>query len=325
MASTSSRACVPLLPPRRWSSSSSPSSSSQSTLPPVYVSHVPHLVPYPLGLALQEALYSLRGSPEVLLLLEHTSVFTEGRRGPEEQNEDEVRKGMSAIGADYQLTQRGGLITYHGPGQLVGYPILHLGKMELTSRCYVDRLQSSLISLLHSYSLPTVPPPSEHTGVWSDINHKIVSIGVQVRHRITTHGFALNVTRDVVPWFNRIVACGIKGKSMTNMQDQLTFRIKSEEESRPDLEAAEVKAESEKGIQTVEDEAGRGEAKVGPETEQLLTVQEVAPKAAQHLMRNLGRQWQWADEGLLRYEADNKNVLRRVWVQGKEVNVAPVT
>lgn len=107
-----------------------------SSLPQVHLSYIPHLVPYKLGLALQESIYALRGSPEVLLLLQHTPVYTEGRRGPQsdEASSSQIteEKRLTAVGADYVVTQRGGLITYHGPGQLVGYPILHLGQMGVS-------------------------------------------------------------------------------------------------------------------------------------------------------------------------------------------------
>lgn len=300
-----------------YASACSSSSSAAASLPPVYVSHIPHLVPYSLGLALQEAVYNLRGSPEVVFLLEHKPVYTEGRRGPENGQEDIVRQRLQAIGADYHLTQRGGLITYHGPGQLVGYPILHLGRMELSSRCYVDRLQDSLISTLRSYTLPTVPPPEDHTGVWSDSNHKIVSIGVQVRHRITTHGFALNVTREVDPWFRRIVACGIKGKSMTSMQEQLALRIQQEEDQRPDREAAP--AGDQRLEQAEMEQTSHAETVVGPEAGQLINIQQVAPKVADALAKTLKRDFVPADENLLRYEADENNVLTRVWLKGEEI------
>ncbi|KAN0064451.1 hypothetical protein ACQY0O_002074 [Thecaphora frezii] len=193
-------------------------------LPAIRVEHLPHQVPYSLGLALQEHLVAeraaarslLRSLPaaspasssveddasvarartvaatDTLLLLEHKPVYTEGRR--EEQEDEAVARALRKLGADYHVTKRGGQITYHGPGQLVGYPILDLGAMGLSTRCYVDRIQESLRGVLERrYGLSTVEPPDGHTGVWADEYHKIASIGIQVRHRITSHGFALNV------------------------------------------------------------------------------------------------------------------------------------
>lgn len=105
---------------------------------------------------------------------------------------------------------------------------------------------------------------------------------MQVRHRITTHGFGLNVTREVAPWFRRIVACGIKGRGMTSIEEQL------EDEGK---DAREV------------------------------SVKEVMPKAVQALGQALGRDMVEAGEELLRYEGDERGVLSRVWVKGEEVTV----
>ncbi|SPO26086.1 uncharacterized protein UTRI_02360 [Ustilago trichophora] len=227
-------------------------------LEPVRAIHIPGFVPYHLGLALQEHLVKQRSdaraalraladmtsdsasiiaglstvepsaseadirkqaSQDTLLLLQHRPVYTEGRRHDSEN--EFVSNHLRSLGADYHLTKRGGQITYHGPGQLVGYPILNLASMNLASRCYVDRIQDSLISLLADRGIPTVPPPDDHTGVWADEYHKIASIGIQVRHRISSHGFALNVEKRAMQGFKHIVACGIVGRSMTCVQDRL--------------------------------------------------------------------------------------------------------
>ena len=106
----------------------------------------------------------------------------------------------------------------------MGYPILNLAAMGLASRCYVDKIQDSLISLLAERGIATVAPPDDHTGVWADEYHKIASIGIQVRHRISSHGFALNVEGRAMQGFKHIVACGIVGRSMTCLQDRLDPR-----------------------------------------------------------------------------------------------------
>ncbi len=93
--------------------------------------------------------------------------------------------------------------------------------MNLASRCYVDKIQDSLIALLAQRGIPTVPPPEDHTGVWADEYHKIASIGIQVRHRISSHGFALNVEKRAMAGFRHIVACGIVGRNMTCLHDRL--------------------------------------------------------------------------------------------------------
>ncbi|GAC95287.1 hypothetical protein PHSY_002862 [Pseudozyma hubeiensis SY62] len=227
-------------------------------LDPVRAIYIPGFVPYDLGLALQEHLVRQRSdaraalralssatsssastlsghtviapstseatlhslaSQDTLLLLQHRPVYTEGRRHDSENHL--VSSHLRSLGADFHLTKRGGQITYHGPGQLVGYPILNLGSMNLASRCYVDRIQDSLIGLLKSRAVSTVPPPDDHTGVWADEYHKIASIGIQVRHRISSHGFALNVEKRSMAGFKHIVACGIVGRNMTCLQDRL--------------------------------------------------------------------------------------------------------
>ncbi|TKY86544.1 hypothetical protein EX895_004693 [Sporisorium graminicola] len=236
----------------------SASKGDYTHLEPVRTIYIPGFVPYTLGLALQEHLVKQRSdaraalraladtssksastlaglstvSPsaserelraqaeqDTLLLLQHRPVYTEGRRHDAEN--ELVSTHLRSLGAEYHLTKRGGQITYHGPGQLVGYPILNLASMNLASRCYVDRIQDSLISLLASRGIETVPPPDDHTGVWADEYHKIASIGIQVRHRVSSHGFALNVEQRAMRGFKHIVACGIVGRNMTCLQDRL--------------------------------------------------------------------------------------------------------
>ncbi len=110
------------------------------------------------------------------------------------------------------LSQRGGELTYHGPGQLVGYPLLDLGRTKpgaaIGIRDYICRLQRVLsLHLREAHGL--APTASEHTGVFLGECEKVASIGVQVRHRLTTHGFAMNVTREPRAWFDEVVACGL--------------------------------------------------------------------------------------------------------------------
>jgi len=142
---------------------SSSSSSSSSSLPPIYYSHIPYKVPYQLGLALQEHLVNRRiaaqenlrtnqsdhraqriSSTDILILQEHSPVFTDGRRASHSTSEEsesadaerlkEEGRRLKKAGADYCLTKRGGLVTYHGPGQITGYPILDLGEMGVSMR-----------------------------------------------------------------------------------------------------------------------------------------------------------------------------------------------
>ncbi|KAJ3908179.1 hypothetical protein F5879DRAFT_938555 [Lentinula edodes] len=187
-----------------------------SSLPPVFYHFFRTPLPYARTLALQEQLHAIQLSQrrlgahkDVLLLLEHRPVYTAGRR----QNEDSIRDDklrLTNIGADFINTQRGGELTYHGPGQIVGYPLLDLSRYSpaMGIRDYICRMQKILelhLSEIHGIT----PSASEHTGVFLNPTTKIASIGVQVRHRLTTHGFSMNVTSEPITWFNQIVACGL--------------------------------------------------------------------------------------------------------------------
>ncbi len=159
---------------------------------------------------LQEAVATrLRaGGPERLLLLEHPPVYTIGRRGTTEHlvaGPDVLR----AAGASVYRVDRGGDITYHGPGQLVGYPITSLGPdADLVG--YVRAIEDGLRDALASYGVESRTQPGK-TGVWVDLPDgrpaKIAAIGVRVSRGVTTHGFALNVSTDLAA-FERILPCG---------------------------------------------------------------------------------------------------------------------
>ncbi|KAI6153243.1 lipoyltransferase [Pisolithus tinctorius] len=186
------------------------------SLPPVFYHYFQTPLPYTRTLALQERLHQIQLSArrtsshhDVLLLLQHRPVYTAGRR----QNAEELaaeRTRLTQMGADFATTSRGGQLTYHGPGQLVGYPLLDLGRTlpAMGTRDYVCRMQRAIQACLAGeHGLRNVP--SEHTGVFLDATTKVASIGVQVRHRLTMHGFAVNVTKEPLAWFDRVVACGL--------------------------------------------------------------------------------------------------------------------
>jgi len=150
---------------------------------------------------------------DILLLLQHKPVYTGGRCQTESETAPE-RARLIALGADFVLAKRGGELTYHGPGQLVGYPLLDLGRRASTStsaisiRDYICQLQHVLsLHLRSAHGLALIP--SGHTDVFLGEHEKVASIGVQVRHRLTTHGFSMNVTRQPRAWFDEIVACGL--------------------------------------------------------------------------------------------------------------------
>ncbi len=185
------------------------------------------LMPYELALKLQRRLTKARAQgsvPDVLLLLQHPPVFTIGRfRGEEDiiiSLEKLQQEGMAVF-----HTNRGGSITYHGPGQLVGYPILNLAENGLGVREYIWKLEEIIIKLLLILGIQG-HRVAKYPGVWVD-GKKVCSIGVHVSHHITMHGFALNVNTDL-RHFEYINPCGIKGQVMTSISKLLGYPIEVE-------------------------------------------------------------------------------------------------
>mgnify|MGYP000843892967 CR=1 FL=1 len=178
-------------------------------------------ISYPEALDLQNQLLCLRQQNrigDVLLLLEHADVLTIGRSGHRSNlllsEEEQDRRGVRV----YNIN-RGGDITYHGPGQIVGYPIIDLSSMGKSIRTFVRNLEEVFIRLLNrEYHIPAGRDPV-HTGVWIG-EKKITAIGLAVKHWVTQHGFAFNVNTDLSR-FQWIVPCGIADKGVTSMADQL--------------------------------------------------------------------------------------------------------
>ena len=119
-------------------------------------------------------------------------------------------------------TDRGGDVTYHGPGQLVGYPIIHLKKMGLGIKSYVSKIEILLIRILNDYDI-VASTREGLTGVWVN-DRKIASIGIRVSQWVTTHGFSLNINTDM-SYFSNIISCGIDNISMTSMEQELGRKI----------------------------------------------------------------------------------------------------
>jgi len=176
-------------------------------------------VPYREALELQTELQAARVNREIddtLLLLEHQHVYTIGRRGSADDVLWDVEM-LRARGVEVVEADRGGMVTYHGPGQLVGYPIIDLGAGADLVR-YLRRLEDALISTLASYGLQG-ERDSANTGVWVG-SAKIAAIGVRVARNVTKHGFALNVSTDL-SYFAGIVPCGITDRGVTSMAVEL--------------------------------------------------------------------------------------------------------
>jgi lipoyl(octanoyl) transferase len=173
-------------------------------------------IEYREALALQQRLRAARQQedlPDVLLTLEHWPVYTRGRRsGPGELPMGEDWYRMQGI--DIVETDRGGKVTYHGPGQLVGYPIVRVDDVV----AYVRTLERALVSALGEEGIEARARPEDgpdYTGVWVG-DRKIASIGVHVQRGVSTHGFAVNVENDLQP-FQWIVPCGLEGVRMTSL------------------------------------------------------------------------------------------------------------
>ena len=179
------------------------------------------LEPYDHALELQHRLVAARRDGRVgdtLILLEHPPVITLGRRG----NEDNVlvsRQWLAAHGLQVRRVERGGDVTYHGPGQLVGYPIVDLRQHRQDVAWYVHSLEEVLIRTLLDFGVVAKRLPG-NVGVWLDERRKIASLGVRIESWITYHGFALNVSPDL-SHFDLVVPCGLVGKEVTSMEEAL--------------------------------------------------------------------------------------------------------
>ena len=185
-------------------------------------------VPYREAWELQRALVAdvrTGRRPDTLLLLEHEHVFTIGRAGKGEHllwDEAECRRRkVEVIWSD-----RGGDATYHGPGQLVGYPILDIRRLGHDVLSYLSALESSLIEYLASLGIPSEPGGRGLTGVWSG-GEKVAAIGVKMNHSVVSHGFALNLTTDL-GYFDGIVPCGLVGKRATSVEKLGGGRVETE-------------------------------------------------------------------------------------------------
>jgi len=172
------------------------------------------LLPYADALALQTRVREARQAdeiPDTLLLLEHPAVYTRGRRA----TAAELPLGESfyaAQGIEIIDTDRGGRVTYHGPGQLVGYPIMRIGDII----GYLRTMERAISAALRGEGIETQACGERPTGVWTAADAKIASIGVHVSRRVTTHGFAVNVDNDLEP-FEWIVPCGLEGVRITSI------------------------------------------------------------------------------------------------------------
>ena len=162
---------------------------------------------------------------DVLLLLEHPHVFTLGKNAKKEN----ILVSESALkdeGIDCVSIERGGDVTYHGPGQLIGYPIFFIEARKLKVVDFVDRLEEVMIRVLQSYGLPAERNPLNR-GVWVK-SSKLGFVGIALRRGITLHGFALNVAPKL-SYYNMIYSCGLKGVEIVSLSSLLRKSISMEE------------------------------------------------------------------------------------------------
>ena len=160
---------------------------------------------------------------QFLLFCEHPHVYTLGKSG-DEANLLIRSEFLKKINATYFKTNRGGDITYHGPGQIVGYPIVDLESLGIGLKLYVSTLEDAIIELLKQYEISATRMDGA-TGVWLDVDHpvkarKICAIGVRSSRYITMHGFALNVNTNL-DYFTYINPCGFETKGVTSMEKEL--------------------------------------------------------------------------------------------------------
>lgn len=165
-------------------------------------------------------------TPNHFLFVEHPNVYTLGKSGHEENmlaNEEKLKE----INATYVKTNRGGDITYHGYGQIVGYPILDLDNFKPDIRLYMRNLEEVIIRTIAEYGLKGERSEGE-TGVWLDVGkpyaRKICAMGVKASRWVTMHGFALNVNTNM-RYFDYIIPCGIKGKAVASLHQELEQNV----------------------------------------------------------------------------------------------------
>jgi lipoyl(octanoyl) transferase len=174
----------------------------------------PGVMPYGTAYQVMHELAARRAAgqiPDVLLLLEHPPVYTAGRR-TDPSHLRLAQADMERNGAEFHHVDRGGSVTFHGPGQLVGYPIVHLGPVPDVVR-YLRDIEEVIIRA--SADLGITVGRNRDTGVWA-ADRKVCAIGVRVSRAVTLHGFALNCSTDL-SWYDAIVPCGLSDRSVTTL------------------------------------------------------------------------------------------------------------
>ena len=187
------------------------------------------LVPYARAQALQNAIHEARKNqfvPDVLLILQHPSVVTVGKRAEVgmrsiKTEEEKLRE----LKCEVVKSDRGGDVTYHGPGQMVVYPIIHLREKKLGARKYVEKLENVMIEVAKKYGITNArgqmkneEDGSDMSGVWVG-KKKLGAVGVKISGGVTSHGFALNSETDLEFFREHILPCGLEGMDVTSLKD----------------------------------------------------------------------------------------------------------
>ncbi|EDV29600.1 uncharacterized protein TRIADDRAFT_19748 [Trichoplax adhaerens] len=169
---------------------------------------------------------------DTLLICQHDPVYTIGVRQDGFDEEVQRLKKLN-LNCEYYKTSRGGLITFHGPGQLVCYPIINLAHFTKSLRWYIHQLEKCLIATCNRFNVTA--KTTEHTGVWVH-DEKIAAIGIHSSRWITLHGIALNCNVDL-SWFDHIVPCGIHGKGVTSLTAICDREVTVDEAIEPFVES----------------------------------------------------------------------------------------
>lgn len=160
-----------------------------------------------------------------LLLVEHEPVYTVGIRSKEYIDQN-IEKKLKQLGAEFVITNRGGLITFHGPGQLVAYPIINLKNFPITMRSvkkFVYLLESSIIDVCSDFSI-NASRLNGFPGVWINSDRKIAALGIHCSRYVTMHGISINCNVNL-KWFDHIIPCGIENKYTTSLSKELNRNI----------------------------------------------------------------------------------------------------
>ncbi|KAJ2709976.1 hypothetical protein H4R19_003980 [Coemansia spiralis] len=199
------------------------SAEQQARLPAVGYVYLGE-VPYSKALEMQRQLCrrrideihnQQRTLSDALILLQHPPVYTNGRRNRGKLSAAEIAR-LRGLGSEYVETDRGGEITFHGPGQLVAYPSVCLKDHFLGAKCYVDGLERTVVEACARVGVAAAAVPG-FPGVWTSPSEKVAAVGTHVKRFVTSHGFALNCTTDM-KWFREIVPCGLEGRTAVSLQ-----------------------------------------------------------------------------------------------------------